>query len=105
MVVILIGDEVHFTAFVSYFQKGNKQDLKGVYRCRATLLCLLGAFLFVGGSANGGPVILLSVVKSMYRNQTPMPLVVAETMLRPYLSLARLVLFEESFTIAGHLQA
>jgi len=66
---ILFKDEVEFMASISYLQK-NSQTPDGAFRRKATLLCLFGAFLFVGSSANRVQMMLLFVVKAVHRDQT-----------------------------------
>jgi len=43
------------------------------------LLCIIGAFLLVGGFENKGPMMLLNITERIQHDQTPIPLVVAGT--------------------------
>ena len=58
---ILFGDEVDFMAIISYLQKNNC-TLNSLFRRRATVLCILGAFLFLDGSSKRDLAMLLSIV-------------------------------------------
>ena len=62
---VLFMDEVDFVALISYLQK-NGQAINNVFGHKATILYLLGAFLFVGGTSIRGPAPLLSVVEEMH---------------------------------------
>ena len=75
-----LGMKQTFMALLFYLQK-NSQTIDGVFRCRTNILCLLGAFLFVGGFANKGSMMLLSVIEVVHCDQTHMLHVVADTIL------------------------
>jgi len=42
---------------------------------------IFGAFLFVGAFKNRGPAMLLKIVEGIWLDQTPIPLVIVETIL------------------------
>ena len=65
---------------ISYLQK-NSRALDMYLGVGCTILCLLWDFLFVGDYANRGLTMLLSVVELVRCDQTPMSLVVVETIL------------------------
>ena len=67
MAAIFFGDEVDFVALLSYLQK-NGRAIDDVFRRRDTFLCLLRAFIFVGGTANKGPAILLGIAEAVHRS-------------------------------------
>ena len=62
---ILFWDEVDFVALISYLQK-NGQAINNAFGHKATILCLLSAFLFVVGTSNRGLAALQSVVEEMH---------------------------------------
>jgi len=76
LINILFGDKEHFIIIISYLQKNGR-----VINNAFGHLCLIGAFLLVGGTSNRGPAALVSVVKELHYDWTPIPLVVAETIL------------------------
>ena len=80
MLTLLLGDEVELVALISNLQKNNR-ILDSVCRHKANLLCLFRAFLLVSGYVNRGHAMLLSVVKEVHPVQTPMSLIVADTIL------------------------
>ena len=78
MATILFADELYFVILISYLQK-NGRAIDNAFGHKATILCLLGAFLFVDGTSNKGHVALLSVVEEMHCDWTPMSLIIAKT--------------------------
>ncbi|KAJ8424543.1 hypothetical protein Cgig2_010843 [Carnegiea gigantea] len=70
---ILFGDEVDFVALISYLQK-NGRAINNAFSHKAAILCLLGTFLFMGGTSNRSPAALLSVVEEMHCDRTPISL-------------------------------
>ena len=80
MTTISFGDEVDFVALISYLQR-NDRAIASAVECKATILCILGAFLFIDDTLHSGLVGLVSVVEEMHYNRTFKPLVVAKTIL------------------------
>jgi len=66
---------------IAYFKKECDYALEGLYRCCATTQCLLGAFLFVGGSNGRGPIMLLKLIDEIHHRNNPVSLVLAEIIL------------------------
>jgi len=62
---VLVREEVDFKSLITYFRKDHGHALEGLHMCRAITLCLLGTFLFVCGSNNKGPTMLLNVVEGI----------------------------------------